>query len=232
MTEEVYIRPYIQYQASCAILCAAGSNLGNTMHGHHDFQLSDDVLHKVHIGHYTFYSKAIVKNPKLILRAPGVFSRKYLGGEGAADIIRLSGTALDVGSTGTPSAGDFAIEAKAGGYIEGDLNKDIMFIAAKEAIQANDAGAITNAKTTYDESFTSLLSGSQGIPAIDTKEPKTQYYVRGTHYRKSATAGVGITVRSLNTLGFGENTYPGCKYAREGRGVALRGRETTVNSMI
>lgn len=228
MTEEVYIRPNISYNASCAILCAAGSNLGNTMHGHHDFQLSDDVLHKVHIGHYTFYSKAIIKNPKLILRAPGVFSRKYLGGEGAADIIRISDAGG--GLVKTPGNAGHICASKKAGYIEADLNKDILFIINNKSNA--DLSTDTTTKSRYDKTFTGLLSGSQGISANPTPEPKTQYYVRGTHYRKSVTPGVGVTVRSLNTLGFGENTYPGCKYAREGRGVALRGRETTVSSMI
>lgn len=224
---EVYIRPNISYNASCAILCAAGSNLGNTMHGHHDFQLSDDVLHKVHIGHYTFYSKAIIKNPKLILRAPGVFSRKYLGGEGADDIIRISDAKEQSGTEG--DAGHVCASQVAG-YAKKDLNKDILFIITGKTI--SEVEGDTTVQPNYDAEFSGLLSGSQGISATNTREPKTQYYVRGTHYRKSVTGGVGVTVRSLNTLGFGENTYPGCKYAREGRGVALRGRETTVSSMI
>lgn len=80
-----FIRPRIQYQASCAILCRAGKDLGATMTGHHDFQLADDIIHKVHIGHYTFYSCAVVKNDKLFIKARGVFARQYLGGEGVND---------------------------------------------------------------------------------------------------------------------------------------------------
>jgi len=30
--------------------------------GHADFQLTDDVIHKVHVGHYTFYSKTVSTN--------------------------------------------------------------------------------------------------------------------------------------------------------------------------
>ena len=56
------------------------------MTGHHDFQLADDIIHKVHIGHYTFYSVAVVKNNKLFIKARGVFARKYIGGEGIDDI--------------------------------------------------------------------------------------------------------------------------------------------------
>ena len=56
------------------------------MTGHHDFQLADDIIHKVHIGHYTFYSVAVVKNNKLFIKARGVFARKYIRGEGINDL--------------------------------------------------------------------------------------------------------------------------------------------------
>jgi hypothetical protein len=56
------------------------------MTGHHDFQLADDVIHKVHVGHYTFYSVAIVKNDKLLIKARGVYATKYLGGEDIGDV--------------------------------------------------------------------------------------------------------------------------------------------------
>ena len=91
MAQSIYIRPYIQYQASTAILCRAGKDLGATLTGHHDFQLADDVIHKVHVGHYTFYSVSVVKNDKLLQKAQGVFCREYLGGETATseDVIQV-----------------------------------------------------------------------------------------------------------------------------------------------
>ena len=52
------MRPWCTYEMSHAILGRFGSELGTTFHGHHDFQLTDDIIHKVHIGHYTFYSKS------------------------------------------------------------------------------------------------------------------------------------------------------------------------------
>ena len=46
-------RPFERYDMCSAILCKSGSQLGNTYMGHNDFQLTDDVIHKVHVGHYT-----------------------------------------------------------------------------------------------------------------------------------------------------------------------------------
>ena len=89
---EYVVRPRIRYIASTAILCRSGKDLGETLTGHHDFQLADDVIHKVHVGHYTFYSVAVVKNPKLLQKAEGVFCRSYVDGEDANFIPVSIGT--------------------------------------------------------------------------------------------------------------------------------------------
>jgi len=75
------MRPWCTYQMSHAILGRFGSELGTTFHGHHDFQLTDDIIHKVHIGHYTFYSKSIVRSPKHIYLAKNVYCQGYINGE-------------------------------------------------------------------------------------------------------------------------------------------------------
>jgi hypothetical protein len=78
------LRPFQTYDMASAILLKRGLETGMTAHGHHDFMLSDDVIHKVHIGHYTFYHKSIVKQPKNITIAEDIFARNYVSGEGTA----------------------------------------------------------------------------------------------------------------------------------------------------
>jgi hypothetical protein len=75
-------RPWQTYDMASGILLKSGLETGMTAHGHHDFMLSDDVIHKVHIGHYTFYHKSIVKTPKNICIAEDIFARNYVRGEG------------------------------------------------------------------------------------------------------------------------------------------------------
>ena len=75
-------RPFQRYEASSAILAKGGKDLGITYHGHHDFQLTDDVVHKTHLGHYTFYSKTVIRNPNCYAIAEDVFVTGYRGGEG------------------------------------------------------------------------------------------------------------------------------------------------------
>merc|ERR1711871_1073319 len=75
-------RPFQTYRMASAILAKGGSETGSTFHGHHDFMLSDDVVRKVHVGHYTFYSKAVVKRPKNYVIVEDIFAQGYVGGEG------------------------------------------------------------------------------------------------------------------------------------------------------
>lgn len=78
----ILFRPFQTYRMSSAILAAGGKELGETFHGHHDFQLSDDVIRKVHVGHYTHSSKSVVKRPKRYAIAEDVFAQGYVSGEG------------------------------------------------------------------------------------------------------------------------------------------------------
>jgi len=75
-------RPAQTYRMASAILAKGGSDTGSCYHGHHDFQLSDDIIRKVHVGHYTFYSKAVVKRPKNYIIVENIFSQGYVDGEG------------------------------------------------------------------------------------------------------------------------------------------------------
>ena len=75
-------RPFQTYNMASGILIKGGLDTGFTAHGHHDFQLTDDVIHKVHIGHYTFYHKSVIKQPKNMIIAHDIFAHSYVGGEG------------------------------------------------------------------------------------------------------------------------------------------------------
>ena len=76
------LRPFQTYTMHSAIMAKGGSDLGNVYHGHHDFQLSDNVAVKTHFGNYTFYSKAVVKRPRNYTIIPDCFAQGYISGEG------------------------------------------------------------------------------------------------------------------------------------------------------
>lgn len=76
------LRPFQTYTMHSAIMAKGGSDLGNVYHGHHDFQLSDNVAVKTHFGNYTFYSKPVVKRPRNYTIIPDCFAQGYISGEG------------------------------------------------------------------------------------------------------------------------------------------------------
>lgn len=86
----VIYKPRMTYQMATAVLLKGGEELGQTLHGHHDFQLTDDVIHKTHIGHYTFYSKSVVREPKNMYLAEDVFCTGYKGGDNTKFVDEVS----------------------------------------------------------------------------------------------------------------------------------------------
>lgn len=55
-------RPNVRLQMGSVIVMHAGYNTGMLRYGHFDFQLSDDVIRKVHEGHLTLYFAPVVVN--------------------------------------------------------------------------------------------------------------------------------------------------------------------------
>ena len=208
------VRPSIQYEASTAILCAAGSELGVTMTGHHDFQLSDDVLHKVHIGHYTFYSIAVVKQPKLMHRAEGVFCRKYLSGENAS--------VFKVKLNNSVSGPIFLLQPKkyAGFYTASEQFDRLSMCEQvfsghvdKREENGEDADAvIAEIRAACDNHETRTLFTPHSADAQTGR--LSELLVEGTSYSDPRSP-------FICQYGFGSVTYDGCKMGREGRGPVL-----------
>merc|ERR1711968_153173 len=101
------MRPCQTYRMASAILAKGGRETGSTFHGHHDFLLSDDIIRKVHVGHYTFYSKSVVKRPKNYILCEDIFAQGYVGGENT-DFFDAQGfiskaASNDLGQGGIPS---------------------------------------------------------------------------------------------------------------------------------
>lgn len=76
------LRPFQTYLMASGILLKGGLETGFTAHGHEDFQLTDDVIHKTHIGHFTMMMKSVVKQEKNISIAEDIFAQRYIRGEG------------------------------------------------------------------------------------------------------------------------------------------------------
>jgi hypothetical protein len=78
----IYARPYQTYNVSTGICMKAGPTTGETLVGHADFQLADNIVQKLHYGNFTFYSKSVVYRQQQVYLANNMFSTGYMGGSG------------------------------------------------------------------------------------------------------------------------------------------------------
>jgi len=245
--QSAVVRPSIQYDASTAILCRAGGDLGATMTGHHDFQLADDVIHKVHVGHYTFYSVAVVKNDKLLIKANGVYATKYNSGEERqyelmnfyvkkpgtdatlpqwvivsmntkmAKVTRSLGASIFRGIGPIPPGGGGG--GQAGFTIVGHGTEDH-----------------TTATAMWHQAFASDGVMAPTLFGDGDGDRVGKVLVQGTHigvYQATNVAGEAenqVCKSFVNPYGFGPYTYQGCKHGREGKGEPLS-KELTADNM-
>lgn len=74
------VRPFITHNMGTAILTTSGTEVGETLVGRADFQLTDNVVQKMHYGNFTFYARNIVYHPEKVLVVTDIISRRYIGG--------------------------------------------------------------------------------------------------------------------------------------------------------
>jgi hypothetical protein len=67
------MRPFVVHNMATAILTKKGAETGETLIGHADFQLGDDIARKMHYGHYTMYLKSIVYRQDNVFLAQNIY---------------------------------------------------------------------------------------------------------------------------------------------------------------
>ena len=76
----ILFRPNMTYDMSSGICMKTGSGTGETLIGHSDFSLGDNVVRKVYYGNFTMYSRAVVYNHRHCFLVEDMMSTKYCGG--------------------------------------------------------------------------------------------------------------------------------------------------------
>jgi len=82
--EFILFRPRITHQMATGILLKKGPETGETLIGHADFQMSDDVVRKLHYGNFTLYSKTVVWKSDNVYLAENIVATGYIGGNDVA----------------------------------------------------------------------------------------------------------------------------------------------------
>ena len=243
-------RPHQTYNMASAILAKGGRELGSTFHGHHDFMLSDDIIRKVHVGHYTFYSKSVVKRPKNYVIVEDIFSQGYIGGENVQAFgMNAYLKKIDGFDTNGGAAGDYVRHRN-----EGNLGK-----GGTPSIVVVAVDSVDNVKSCIDltgrfhpsvyERFHGDYAGNQpehygasgtvykalGMEDMDPyRITDADEFVnrvqrlntvcfRGCEGEKSNGANGGFfRVTHLNQGHWSENVYPGCRKVRDGENTFLK----------
>ena len=221
-------RPFQTYRMASAILAKGGSETGSTYHGHHDFMLSDDILRKVHVGHYTFYSKSVVKRPKNYIIVEDCFAQGYVGGENA-DILSAQGFKDKLAKNELGKNGASIIAVKIKGKPPGN---DILDITGRfhNSIYdtLNDDGSTEehypgSAKVYKDLGLAQLEPYRADLKDefIQRVQRLNTVCFRGMQYTQAGATG-DFKITHLNTGHWGENVYAGVKKVREGENSFMK----------
>lgn len=233
----ILFRPFQTYRMASAILAKGGSELGSTYHGHHDFMLSDDILRKVHVGHYTFYSKSVVKRPKNYIIIEDIFSQGYVGGEGI-EVYSKDEFAEDMadgqlGKGGRPSI--IAVSSY-------EPKHDVLDITGRFHQTVYDIFSDNGSSTEHYHGSGKAYS-ALGLTMIEPyRHNIADEYIqrvqrfntvcfRGMQYTLMADDGSPVTTKDakgtikltqLNTGHWGTNVYPGVRKVREGENSFMK----------
>lgn len=235
----IIFRPFQTYRMASAILAKGGSELGATYHGHHDFMLSDDILRKVHVGHYTFYSKSVVKRPKNYIIIEDIFSQGYLGGEGTRFFTKDElENAVSEGTLGKGGGPSLICVVSNGG----EPDSDVLDITGRfqqsvyDIYNAEDANEehYQGSGSAYDEMKLQMLEpyrNNINDEYIQRVQRFNTVCFRGMQYT-SASVGGKMELTQLNTGHWGTNIYAGVRKVREGENSFMKQCEHEVISVV
>ena len=225
------LRPFQTYNMASGILMKGGLDTGFTAHGHHDFMLTDDVIHKVHIGHYTFYHKSVVKQPKNVILAEDIFAHSYISGEGS----------------GLFPAGEFVNQLSQDGFdydiipvwlpaVDGTIKKPLNPLDITGSFNSQTLDVNNTTLNDNEEHYQGArkYADKLGFNNIQNYGEEEQFLSPMRHlntvcfqghqlsYDKRSDSFARVTV---NTGHWGPNVYPGCRAVRNGENAFLKDME-------
>jgi hypothetical protein len=206
----ILARPRMTYDMGTAVLMKGGSDTGNTFVGFNDFQLGDDIVTKMHHGHYTYYSKAVVKNEKNIMIAHNVFASAYHGGN--ASLFATTRADLDARNGG--NLNDTIVMLAPRDEVENKSNPLHIFDNNSDHTERHQ---FTNADT-YKDMFRWNRDLGDDAFATEAPEDGNDLCFRGHQIAFEGTNGNGgFRKVTRNTGHWGDTVYPGCASVRNGQ---------------
>jgi len=233
------LRPFQTYNMASAILMKGGLDTGFTAHGHHDFMLTDDVIHKTHIGHYTFYHKSVVKQPKNLIIAEDIFAQSYVSGEGTSMYSDLNNLQQDLrGDRFTRDIIPVWIGNTDEGEVEIQNPLDITGSYSAEVLDLNNS-QLEDVPHYPDARNISQHLGFDVLQTYGQQDERFLAPVR--HLNTTCFQGCQLNYDSetkkftdltINTGHWGPNVYPGCRAVRNGENAFLKDMEYEKLSVV
>jgi len=227
------LRPFQTYNMASGVLMKGGLDTGFTAHGHHDFMLTDDVIHKVHIGHYTFYHKSIVKQSKNIILAEDIFAHSYVSGEGTGIFPSEGKSSFDqqlARDTFTHDIIAVWVPAEAGKVsVQNPL--DISGHYNAHTLDANNS-TVDDVEPHYKGA--EEYANTMGFDRLQNYDQNEQFLSPMRHLNTVCFQGHQLSFDSekktfakvtTNTGHWGPNVYPGCRAVRNGENAFLKDME-------
>jgi hypothetical protein len=236
------LRPFQTYNMASAILMKGGLDTGFTAHGHHDFMLTDDVISKTHIGHYTFYHKSVVKQPKNMIIAEDIFAQSYVSGEG----VQLFEGGDEDHSFKNEMNGDRFTRDLIALWIPNESGSaaiqnplDITGSYSPEVLDLNNSQLSNNA---LHYPLAGEYAAALGFDTLQNYgQPSQQFLAPVRHLNTTCFQGCqlnydakteGHTSLTVNTGHWGPNVYPGCRAVRNGENAFLKDMEYEKLSVV
>jgi hypothetical protein len=108
------LRPHITHRMGTAVLTVGGASTGETLIGHADFQLGDNVAQKMHYGNFTMYLKSIIYKPDNVVLAENIYANGYVGGNDVKFYTEKEGRSYEVATAKKGSMYACLVPAAAG----------------------------------------------------------------------------------------------------------------------
>ena len=213
-------RPRMTYRMGTAILLKGGEELGQTLHGHHDFQLTDDVIHKTHIGHYTFYSKSVVREPKNMYLAEDVYCAGYNGGENTRFITEDNVVQQWSRTTDHSSRSIICIPVPVDTPIPACMSVVGDFETHQMNMRDDDDGRFATSGVLKEqlEQYMGPYENRNVDEEVDTVNGVCFHGATMTQQKR----GGPFTMTQMNTGHWGPSVYDGCAAVRQGMYAHLR----------
>jgi hypothetical protein len=220
----IYARPYMTYDMSTGVCMKAGSATGETLVGHADFQLGDNVVQKLHYGNFTFYSKSVVYRQQNVYLAEDMFSTGYVGGCGSRFFTNQKNMEDYSNGNTQRHASIFAMLAP---YMSSEYNNPIDITGAYSGdlhpLGVDDTG-LHYASAGFYKAYWNWSENSAplaGRSKFDTPDSAFNTICFQGHQSMYNPSNSMFDLVIKNTGHWGDRVYPGCGKVRQGMSKVL-----------